>query len=150
MTELYNYKQSASQLMITAFVVGFFAFAYAGWQAVEADRLWYWLGAIIFIFIGWQFSSLRIVLTPEYLRFGFGWMRQTIKVEDLMSVEISQFKWGNYWGLGIRRGRDRTWGYVATTGPGLLLKTTKHKFFISLDNPEQLADLLKNSFIKSK
>ena len=56
----------------------------------------------LFILLALLFYGLKITVTDDLiqLKYGIGWIRKTIKLEDIKSVELVSNPW--YYGLGIR------------------------------------------------
>lgn len=92
------------------------------------------------------FRVLKIGLTEEKLTFGFGIFKRNIFLKDIEKVEIGEYAFNNYWGYGIRFGRDRSQGYVPRGGKGvrIYLKDNKTTFFISSARAEELVSMLKS------
>jgi hypothetical protein len=92
-----------------------------------------------------SFRSLSIVVTNQTIEFGFGKFRRKRGLGKIKAVEIRDFKFSNYFGYGIRFGRDGTIGYVPRGGKGVVITFADEKrpYFISTLTPEQLVEILK-------
>ncbi len=77
-------------------------------------------------FIALLFFSMTIELKSDILTwyFGFGFLRETVKVSDIVDTSFFQTKW--YQGIGIRMLRDG-WLYNASIGSALKLSLSNGK-----------------------
>lgn len=152
MNKIYEEKNS-SQIMMIAFAIGVVAFLtaiYKYWQGemhnVEETVILIVAGIIIGI-VFYTFHSLTIVLFEDKLQFGFGVFRKTIRKGEIRNIEISSYKFGNYLGYGIRRGLDKSWGYVVGGDRGLMIHLDKQKFFFNTEKPDELMQLIKKQLM---
>ncbi|WP_373951327.1 hypothetical protein [Vibrio pomeroyi] len=84
------------------------------------------------------FFSMTIELKSDILTwyFGFGFLRKTVKVSDIIDTSFYQTKW--YQGIGIRMLSDG-WLYNASIGSALKLSLSDGKqFYIGCKNTEDL------------
>ncbi len=84
------------------------------------------------------FYSMTIELKSDILTwyFGFGFLRKTVKVSDIVDTSFYQTKW--YQGIGIRMLSDG-WLYNASIGSALKLSLSDGKqFYIGCKNTEDL------------
>ncbi len=91
-----------------------------------------------------SFRELVITVTENQIILGFGYFKKKFYLGNIEKIEISEYKFSNYLGYGIRYGRDKTIGYTPRGGKGLKIKFKKEKrayFFIS-ERPEELKMLL--------
>ncbi|MBU1132611.1 hypothetical protein KKC32_05210 [Patescibacteria group bacterium] len=102
--------------------------------------------AIILVFdliVLFSFRTLNILLTEEKLIFGFGRFRKKLNFSEIEKVELGEYKFSNYFGYGIRFGRDKTVGYVPRGGRGLKIFVRKQPtYFIITERAEELKSLL--------
>lgn len=84
------------------------------------------------------FFSMTIELKSDILTwyFGFGFLRKTVKVSEIVDTSFYQTKW--YQGIGIRMLSDG-WLYNASIGSALKLSLSDGKqFYIGCKNTEDL------------
>lgn len=91
-----------------------------------------------------SFRYLTIVVTETQMIFGFGKFRRKTNLADLEWVKIDEYKFSNYWGYGIRFGRDGSIGYTPHGGKGVRLKfkNEKREYFLVSDRADELKALL--------
>lgn len=91
-----------------------------------------------------MFWQLKIKLTETELIFGFGPLKKKVKYSEIDHVEMATYTFANYWGYGIRVGRDKSLGYVPKGGPGVkVFLKNKVIYFLSSNKAEELAGILK-------
>jgi len=91
------------------------------------------------------FTQMQIVVTEKKLQFGFLFFRKKIKINEIVKLEVSEYKFSNYFGYGIRFGRDNTIGYVPSGGRGIKVtsENDKRAYFFICTQPEQVLAILK-------
>ena len=146
-------EKNSSQIMTVAFLVGIAAFlfgAYTYWQEAvykTEDAVVLGVIGIVIAVIFYTFHSLRIVLYEDRLQFGFGPFKKTVKKGEIKQAEQKKYKFGNYLGYGIRRGMDKSWGYVVGGGEGIMIHLEDKKFFFNTENPDELLQLIKQQLM---
>lgn len=100
-------------------------------------------GVFIFVFI--NFYKLRIKVENGFLEFSFGIIKKRFKVEDVISCEPYQLKFGNYLGMGIRFGRDGTIAYNTRFGRGVKIqvRNKKRAYVLTTNDPGALCEALR-------
>lgn len=92
-----------------------------------------------------SFYELFFRVTSDGLEFGYGFFKRKITKDNIESVLIDNSK-GNFFGYGIRFGKDKTMGFIARTGSGLRVITKdKRKFFVTMNNPEETLSIIKQN-----
>lgn len=112
--------------------------------AIRRDRLW----KVPLTVIGANESNSRVVVGPSHIDLEFGAYKSVVKVDNIESVEITDWPWYN--GVGIRVGADETLGLVGSRD-GVVLLTLREaevsflgarcrKVVISLEEPGAFID----------
>jgi hypothetical protein len=154
MNIIYEEKQRSSVFVLSLFLLGIVIFSFGIYEfsqqvdKASEDIIGSIIGACLFIWMFVSFYQLRIVLHDDYLQFGYGFMRKKIRRGEILKLEIKKFEFKNYLGYGIRRGVDKSWGYVTGGAQGIMVHLENKKFYFTTDNPEQLQDLIKQYLIK--
>ncbi|MBL7021774.1 hypothetical protein ISR92_00375 [Patescibacteria group bacterium] len=157
MNNIYEEKQNSSIMAIIVFLVvafvlivslvsNYYEYGIAAFR--QEDGMAFLIMAVIFILLFIFFKNLKVVITTEFVQFGFGIFKKKVNKGDIKNVSIKKFEFKNYWGYGIRYGRlDRSWGYIAGNDMGVLLELENKKFYFTTDNPEQIVDLIKQNLM---
>ncbi len=91
------------------------------------------------------FNKLKIILTEEDFVFGFWFFRKKVALAMIDRVEVGEYSFKNYYGYGIRMGRDRSWGYVPRSGKGVkVFLKDRSIYFVSSGRAEELAEKIKS------
>ncbi len=100
-------------------------------------------GAFIFLFI--NFYKLSIKVENGLLEFGFGIINKRFRVEDVVSCQPYQLKFGKVLGIGIRLSTDGAVVYNTRFGKGvkIQIKDKKLAYVLTSKNPESLCEALK-------
>lgn len=100
-------------------------------------------GVLIFVF--GNFYKLRIKVDEEYLEFGFGLIKKRFKRQDIISCEPYQLRFGNYLGMGIRFGFDKTIAFNTRFGRGVKIRIEgkKRAYVLTTNNPQALCGALR-------
>ena len=100
---------------------------------------------LVDILIFRSFYELKFKITSEGLEFGYGLFKTKIAKNDIKSIIIDTSK-GNFFGYGVRFNKRRIMGYIARTGKGLMIETDRNKkFFVTMSDPEQALQIIKQS-----
>lgn len=105
-----------------------------------------WILLIMNAIALFSFNKLEITVGDEKICFGFGKFKKSFYLANVQSVEIGKYRFGNYWGYGIRIGSDGTIGYVARAGSGVKIKfqNDPKAYFITTRKPEELKNMIMN------
>lgn len=95
-----------------------------------------------------NFWRLVFVITESSVTFGFGMIKKTFPLSEITSCESYTLLFGNFYGYGIRMGRDRTIAYNTRNGPGikLVVEGYNRPYVVSVNNSGYVCKLL-NSII---
>lgn len=95
-----------------------------------------------------SFWELKFKITDEGLEFGYGFFKNKLAKNNIQSASIENSK-GNFFGYGVRFGKDKTMGFIAQKGEGLkIVSKERRKFFITMDMPEEALNIIKqNNYI---
>ncbi len=89
--------------------------------------------------------ELKFRVTSEGLEFGYGLFKNKVVKENIGSVLIDSSK-GNFFGYGIRFGKDKTIGFIARSGSGLrIIFKDQRRFFVTMNNPEEALNIIKQN-----
>lgn len=150
---LYEEKQATYKVFFLIFAVSlgvtiFVLFRYINSITNDVFMIIIWLAVLLEVLILSNFIFLKIKVTDQYLKFGFGFFKRKFKFEDIQSIEIKDYNFSNYFGYGIRVGRDKTVAFAAKGGKGLLITLKaeslhkKKNYFVSSDQTDQLFVIL--------
>jgi hypothetical protein len=91
-----------------------------------------------------NFRRLVFEVTGSYVRFGFGLIKKQFRRSDIISCEPYKLTFHNYFGYGIRFGRDGTVAYNTRNGEGvkMVVEGQKRPYVVSVDDPEHVCELL--------
>ncbi|MCD4733093.1 hypothetical protein K8R78_02520, partial [bacterium] len=93
-----------------------------------AGQAYFWIiagSASVAFFLGLCMTQLTVTVTQQRLILTFGIFRKVIPRQALEFAEPTQIQMSVYWGQGIRKGRDRSWGWITSAGKGL--RVTVHR-----------------------
>jgi hypothetical protein len=94
-----------------------------------------------------NFRKLDFIVTADTIEFGFGsWPRKKFDRLDLQECEPYQLTFSNYYGYGVRFGKDGTTAYNTRNGPGIKLTFygVDRPYVLSLSDPMQVCSMLMN------
>lgn len=91
-----------------------------------------------------NFWNLTIEITEQELKFGFGLIRKKFLRKDILSCEPFNIRFGDYFGYGIRYGRNNTvaWNVRGGKGVRLKIKNQKRDYVLSTDHVEEFCSFL--------
>jgi len=94
-----------------------------------------------------SFRELTVLITDDKIFFGYGKFQKKFQRSDIEAVELSEYKFSNYLGYGIRFGRDGTIGYVPRGGQGLKIKfkIEKRAYFFITNRADELKNILQKN-----
>lgn len=104
----------------------------------------YGIVLIVLLAFDVNFWRLSFMVTESEVSFGFGLVKKTFPRSSIASCEPYTLTWHNYWGYGIRWGRDGTLAYNTRNGPGikLVVEGAKRPYVVSIDGPEEACGLI--------
>lgn len=105
-----------------------------------------WILMIMNAIALFSFNKLEIIVNEEKINFRFGKFKKSFYLVNVQSVEVEKYKFGNYWGYGIRIGSDGSVGYVPRAGSGVKIKFKNdlRPYFISTAKPDELKSIITN------
>ena len=109
-----------------------------------------WLGAVFGVIVVAliallaNFWRLDFVITGAQVIFGFGLIKKRFELSDVQSCEPYTLEFRNYYGYGIRSGRDGTIAYNTRNGRGIKLVAAGRRkpYVVSLDDPKRVCELI--------
>lgn len=98
---------------------------------------------LIFMYV--NFRSLEIKVQGGFLEFGFGIFKKRFLLTDIISCEETKITFGEFLGIGIRRGLDGTICYNMRFGKGVRIKIRDKKkdYVLTSNNPQALCQAIK-------
>lgn len=98
---------------------------------------------LIFVAIYLNFRALTVSITGSDVRVAFGFIRKTVHVEDIASVEPVTTSFGMYGGYGIRFGGDGSLAFTVSYGDGVRIRMKRGRSFVfTTENPGRVLELL--------
>ena len=161
---LYIERQKTYLLVVMVFIiVAGFLLALVLWPRQEFSQLTkivLFIAAVVDLILFWSFSQLTIKISKEYLQISFGVFKKKISFSEINDVLVQDFDFKNYFGYGIRLGKDKSIGYVARGGRGIKLKLSAKgrsaspklelgtraggkDYFFTSENPEQIQNIIR-------
>jgi len=144
--QLYSEQQKTYLLVVAAFIVAAAVLlALVLWPGQNFNQLIKILllsVAVIDLVLFWSFSQLTIKITDEFLQINFGVFKKKLFFSEITGAEIADFDKKNYFGYGIRLGKDKSVGYIARDGRGVRLKLKIKDCFFTTENPEEIKRIL--------
>jgi hypothetical protein len=98
---------------------------------------------LLLIFMYVNFRSLEVKVQGRSLEFGFGIFKKRFSLSDIISCEETTITFGEFLGIGIRRGFDGTICYNTRFGKGVRIKTKGKVYVLTSNNPQALCEALK-------
>ncbi|MFZ5365641.1 MAG: hypothetical protein ACOZBH_05620 [Patescibacteria group bacterium] len=140
-------------IAFTAVVIG--AYFISSWHQHDSMKISgssaYVLAALLVfdLFFIANFFQLKTVVSDQQLIFGFGIMKKKINLTSIEIVRVEDYVFHKYMGYGIRVSRDRTIGYIASSGQGVFIKTPTKNYFITSSGAERLKSMIESAKHKS-
>jgi hypothetical protein len=137
-TIIYQEEQSNLPLMITIYVV-MLVLGVSGLIVAKAGAKEGWpiimVVAVIFPFVIWGFSRMRVVVTPFELRFGFPAIHRRLPLSKVRVGEIAELKW--WYGIGVHFLFTR-WVFNTRLGRSVEVFGNGTRYIIGSRDPEKL------------
>ena len=153
MTTLYFEQQKTYFLVVLVFILAAAVLlALVLWPGRPYSQLSKFLLLFITVLdllLFWSFSQLTIKITDEFLQLSFGLFKKTLNFSAIKDVAVADYDKFNYFGYGIRLGKDKSIGYVARAGRGVKLSLESKVYFFSSANPEQIQAILRQKISKN-
>ena len=92
---------------------------------VESNDVLNLVLCLVFVFVLWVlhiFLSLRVILSPKGIRFGYYLLSKQFKYTDILNAEVLRYQLGDYLGWGIRKGTDGSIMYNVPGDEGVAVK----------------------------
>lgn len=129
----------------------FLAFYLQPWRL--EDTVGFSVATVILVFvslIALNFRGLRIQLSSERLSVKYGLLNlKSITLGDIASCSIESATFGRFFGIGIRFGRDGSWGYITSFGDAIAIFPKQGRPFVfSSNNAQELWQLISSKIGK--
>jgi len=97
-----------------------------------------------------NFYQVKFKITSDGLEFGYGIFKNKVSKNNIESILIDNSK-NSFFGYGIRFGKDKTIGFISKAGSGLrIIFKDKRRFFVTMNNPREALDIIKeNNYVSS-
>ena len=98
---------------------------------------------LLLIFIYSNFRTLRVSISSDRLTVGFGFIKQSVRLDNIDYIEARQPAWYWYGGLGIRFGWDWSTGFIQNFKRGVRV-TPKggRRLYFSTSNPDAIVNIV--------
>jgi hypothetical protein len=144
---IHEQKQKSSPITISVYIIVFIILLFSiiknnlsGTVGISSMVI---LLIDIVVFI--NFYQVRFRVTNEGLEFGYGIFKNKVAKNNIGSVLIDNSK-NNFFGYGIRFGKDKTIGFISKAGDGLkIVYKDQRKFFITINSPREALDIIKEN-----
>lgn len=102
-------------------------------------------GVILLVGTFAAFGRMTVRIERDYLLFGFRVAKKRIPHSSITTCEPYDVQFSNYYGYGVRSGRDGTKGYISRNGPGvrITVEGEKRPFVLSSGNPEMVCKIVR-------
>ena len=117
-------------------------------SALRTPPVMLWLGAAVAALAGWVWGALtvRIVSGELQLRFGLGWPRKTLKLDEIAAIEVTRTTFMEGWGVHRTR---RGWLYNVAGYDAVLLRLVGGKaLLVGSDEPRRLKAALERALAR--
>jgi predicted membrane protein len=144
---IHEQKQKSNFLILSVYVVVFIFLLFRLIQnnLSSGSKLILVLLLLVDIVFLISFYQIKFRVTSEGLEFGYGILKNKVTKNNIESISIDNSK-GNFFGYGIRFSKDKTIGFIAKHGDGLkIVYKDQRKFFITIDNPREALDIIKEN-----
>ncbi len=100
--------------------------------------------AVALIALMVNFRVLVFSISASEVAFGFGLVKKSFPKAEIKSCEVYTLEFRNYYGYGIRSGRDGTVAYNTRNGRGIkmVVEGRRKPYVVSVNNPEHVCKLL--------
>lgn len=125
-------------------IIGILIFANFGLSLTDTTAFFVAI-ELFLIIIFWNFRKLRIIVTDEFLEFGFGIFSKRFKRKEIISCKPFEVRFGDYFGIGIRWGFNNTVLYNTRFGKAVRIKVKGHQrdFVVTTDYPKKFCNVLR-------
>jgi hypothetical protein len=113
----------------------------AWWHPAPTSALLILIAALALIFPA--FGRLSIKVDSESIKVGYGVIRKTISLDEVVSCEPTSARLRVYGGVGIRLGTDGSLAFTTSRGNAVKITSRKGRpFVLSSNNPERLSKII--------
>ncbi|UCH78823.1 MAG: hypothetical protein JSU81_02415 [Candidatus Coatesbacteria bacterium] len=89
------------------------------------------------------FNRLVVTFDGRDIVLAYAIVKKQIPLDKVFSVEAREIKWWRFGGTGIRFAGGG-WAWIAGSGPGVKIETTRGFTYANCENPERLAALVED------
>lgn len=139
-------KRLSALLLALILIIAVLNFVNFGFNRPNLMSVSVGLVEVFLIFILLSFLKLKIIVTDEFLEFGFGIFKKKILRKNIISCKSVEIRFGQYFGIGIRLGLNNTILYNTRFGRAVRIKVKgqQRDFVVTTDNPKKLCSTLKH------
>ena len=95
--------------------------------------------SLLLILVYSNFRTLRVSISSDRLTVGFGFITQSVRLENIDYIETRQPAWYWYGGLGIRFGWDWSTGFIQNFKRGVRVTPKRgRRLYFSTNNPDAI------------
>lgn len=100
---------------------------------------------VVFAVVYFLAGPLTFRVTPDEVVFGFPFYRKRMARSALVSCEPFELRFSNYYGYGLRRGRDGSIACNTRNGPGIkmVFEGVRRPYVVSVDFPSRACEALR-------
>jgi hypothetical protein len=139
----FNIRLNALFLLLIV-IIGILIFANFGLSLTDTTAFFVAVELFLLI-IFWNFRKLKILITDDFLEFGFGIFKKRFPKKDITSCKPFEVRFGQYFGIGIRWGFNNTVLYNTRFGKAVRIKVRNHKrdFVVTTNYPKKFCNALR-------
>ena len=90
-----------------------------------------------------NFRTLRVSISSDRVTVGFGFITQSVRLENIDYIETRQPAWYWYGGLGIRFGWDWSTGFIQNFKRGVRVTPKRgRRLYFSTNNPDAIVNIV--------
>ncbi len=102
------------------------------------------LVTVILVIVYMTFRKLRITISDTHLIVGFGYIRHTVRIDNIDTIEATLAPWYRYGGFGIRMGWDWSVAYIQNWRLGVRVVPKKGRvLYFSSNQPDIIVEKIK-------
>lgn len=88
------------------------------------------------------FGRLVVTFDGREIVLAYGFIKKRIPLQKVYAVEAHEIKWWHFGGTGIRF-TGGGWAWIAGSGPGVKIETTRGITYANCEHPARLAEMVK-------